>query len=277
MKSIAEILKQAAESEDPQNQTSSINEDVEESELTKIIDRQVALFNNSKGSGSCIDCNGKGLIATREGNYQITHYCNCKIKKDAAELMRKNGFGKMSELTLDDYHVEYDWQKVVKKAALDFVNEENPVGFLITGQPGCGKTLLLSCLANELYLKTSIAPLYISFTSWLSSLKDVLGSGKLIYDEINKLKYAPILLLDDVLKSSTLGRVTPFDLETLFQIIDYRYKTDSLITLISSELLPDSLYQVDKAIAGRIIQMSSKFNIQIKENKKYDFRLPTED
>lgn len=265
-------------SQDLKKEISSTDDVEVEKEIGYIqkIDRQVALFNESVGTGNCELCKGKGIIFVREGNYPAIKSCRCKIQKEANELLIKNGFGRMANYTLDSYVVEYEWQSNVKKSAFDFINQDVPRGFLITGQPGSGKTHLLACIANELFSKRAIIPLYISFTSWVSSLKDSLASGKTIGDEIKKLQSAPILLLDDVLKSSTLGRITPFDLETLFQIIDFRYKANSLITLMSSELLPDTLYRVDNALAGRMFEMSGSFNIQIKENKNYDFRLPEE-
>lgn len=83
---------------------------------------------------------------------------------------------------------------------------------------------------------------------------------------ISELQKPEVLYIDDLFKEGA----TDADIRLAFQILDYRYR-NSMCTVISSEQTLDEIYHMDKAIGGRIAEMSIKINIPKDDGK--DFRL----
>lgn len=79
---------------------------------------------------------------------------------------------------------------------------------------------------------------------------------------------ADVLYIDDFFK----GKISETDKTLAFDIINYRYN-NSLVTIISSELLLQELIDVDAAIAGRIKQMSADYIVQIAYDDERNYRL----
>ena len=87
------------------------------------------------------------------------------------------------------------------------------------------------------------------------------------FAEIDKLKSADVLYIDDFLKSSEPKK----ELNIAFEIINQRYISDRT-TIISSELHIDKLRDFDEAIAGRIKQKSKLNTILIKFEPTRNYR-----
>ena len=76
------------------------------------------------------------------------------------------------------------------------------------------------------------------------------------------------IYIDDFLKSSKIEN----ELNIAFEIINSAYIKHKIL-IVSSELTLDRINSFDEATAGRIIERSSKFIIQIQKNPDRNFRL----
>lgn len=140
--------------------------------------------------------------------------------------------------------------------------ENNWLAFL--GQPGSGKTHLLIAIANNL-LSRGHPVLYFQHVEGFTELRRLLAdNGDNVLAKVMEVKRAPILLWDDLFKGRETP--TPWVLETVFEIINYRY-LNCLPTLFSSELLPKDLMALDVAIASRILERAKERTVVITDPK----------
>lgn len=98
-----------------------------------------------------------------------------------------------------------------------------------------------------------------------------------VYAEMmDKFKTVPVLYIDDLFKTGkadTLQKPTPADINTAFELLNYRYNKPDLITIISSESQIADLINIDEAIAGRIKERCGDYLINIKPDKTKNYRL----
>lgn len=113
--------------------------------------------------------------------------------------------------------------------AQDFA--QNPGGWLVlTGGHGVGKTHLAAAIANHC-VYNGYPALFITFTDLLDHLRATFSPDSLTrYDQrFNEVRSAPMLILDNL----TLESATPWAVEKLKQLLDYRYITQ-LPTVITT-------------------------------------------
>lgn len=146
--------------------------------------------------------------------------------------------------------------------------ENNWLAFL--GQPGSGKTHLLMAVANRL-IEQGYSVLYFQHVEGFTELREALReSGEdSAAAKIAEIKKAPVLLWDDLFKGRE--EPTPWALETVFEIVNYRY-LNCLPTLFSSERLPQELLEIDEATASRILERAKGRTVIVKE-KAANYRL----
>jgi DNA replication protein DnaC len=143
-------------------------------------------------------------------------------------------------------------------------NRINSIALL--GQSGCGKTHLLMAIANQLMDK-GIPLLYFPFIEGFNEIKSNFDEMEA---KINKMQTIDVLFIDDLFK----GRIqpTPFQLEQMFAVINYRYM-NNLSMLISSEKSIQEIMAFDEALGSRIYEMSKDFTVEIKgEGLNYRLR-----
>jgi len=131
------------------------------------------------------------------------------------------------------------------EAALRFA--EAPQGWLVfLGVYGCGKTHLAAAIANRL-IEQGHAVLFVVVPDLLDYLRSSYAPGSPgSYDQrFEEVRNAPILILDDLGTQSS----TPWALEKLFQIFNYRYNA-RLPTVITSN---QKLEEIDLRIRSRMV------------------------
>ena len=106
---------------------------------------------------------------------------------------------------------------------------------------------------------------YMLWVDESNRLKQIITDSEEYNIAINEYKHIKVLYIDDLFKSQP----TPADLKLAFEILNYRYMQDDLITIITSEMLLDNL--PDEAIAGRIKQRCGN-NIFALVGKEKNFR-----
>jgi DNA replication protein DnaC len=138
---------------------------------------------------------------------------------------------------------------------------------LLMGQSGSGKTHLTMAVANAVMETHLIGVTYMEYREEVTKLKQLVNDYERYEREINRLKYAECLMIDDFLK----GKVTDSDINPVFDIVNYRY-FNCLSMIISTEKTMTELRDYDEAIASRILERATGHIIRI-EGRNYNHRL----
>jgi len=136
----------------------------------------------------------------------------------------------------------------------------------LLGKPGSGKTHLLIAIANNL-LGQGVGVLYFP---WVEGFNDLKSNFDAIQDKIHRIKQVEVLFIDDLFKGRR--QITDFQIEQMFEIINYRY-LNHLPIMISSEKDIDQLCEIDEAIGSRIYEMTKNFTVVLKGDKRLNYRI----
>ncbi len=144
------------------------------------------------------------------------------------------------------------------------IRKERCNSISLLGQPGSGKTHLLTAIANNLISK-GISVLYFPYVEGFNDLKDDFSK---LEEKLERMKKVDVLFVDDLFKPAKgVPRATEWTVEQIYAVINYRYLNHMPI-LISSELTVDELVDVDEALGTRIYQMCKEFTVVIKGDRK---------
>lgn len=155
-----------------------------------------------------------------------------------------------------EYFREFDRIKGTRK---------NSIALL--GQPGSGKTHLLTAIANNLMQKKNIPVLYFPYVEGFNDLKD---DFEKLEAKLEHMKNIDVLFIDDLFKPTGKDRkprATEWQIEQMYAVINYRYLNYKPV-LVSSELTVDELVDIDEALGTRIYEMCSDFTVVIKGDRK---------
>lgn len=128
--------------------------------------------------------------------------------------------------------------------------QKNGQGLLFWGNVGTGKTFLAACIANAL-MEQNIPVLMTSFPKLLNALGGLYSEERNHY--LQSLNQYRLLVIDDL----GVERETSFVLETVYLVIDERYKSGkpSLITTnLSLQTLKSPMDLEHGRIYGRILE-----------------------
>ena len=137
------------------------------------------------------------------------------------------------------------------------VQEQENNWLVFLGQPGAGKSHLTLAVANSL-IKQSIPVFYFQHVEGFKEMVGMIRRNDNIQPKIEEMKKVQVLVWDDFWKPVTdkdrrRKNPTPFEIETAFEIINYRY-LNLLPTIINSERTPKELVDIDEATGSRIIE-----------------------
>ncbi|OLS39191.1 ATP-binding protein [Bacillus sp. MRMR6] len=203
--------------------------------------------------------------------YEVLKDCVCAPKRQATHLMKFSEItDEFKKMTFGNFTLEGKPEAIQKahQCAVDYyksfdhIKDQRCNSISLLGQPGAGKTHLLTALANNLIMKKQISVLYFPFVEGFNDLKD---DFNLLEEKLTKMKRVGILFIDDLFK----GRKDPtdFQIEQMFAVINYRYLNHKPI-MISSEKTVDELCDIDEALGTRIYQMSKNYTVVIKGDRK---------
>ena len=237
----------------------------------------------------CEKCKNKGFIAeailTGYGYWtKVENYCECqKIRKTMKQIQKSGLSNMLNKYRLDNYVIDETWQETIREEAFDYIdcimdvnqaNTDKP-WYFIGGASGAGKTHICTAICGEL-LQAGIPVRYMLWRDDSVKLKSSIMDSELYSKEINELKNVTILYIDDLFKSGYMNSNKPSiaDINLAFEIINYRYNIPELITIISSEYMPEKLENIDIGIAGRIYERAKPYvyNIHIDGKKNYRLR-----
>ena len=229
------------------------------------------LFNITEGNLNlddginCPICKNKGKISYIENGYEKVRNCECMAKRKLYHRFIATGISKdqFKKYKLSNYLTNKEWQKssleLAKNYLKDIINNKKYYWFYIGGISGSGKTHL--CTGIITYLVN--AKYDIKYFVWNTEISNLISLKKSFsidgQDEyrkkIKELKKCQVLYIDDFLQ---LDNNLEESMSIAYEIINARYTDDSLITIISSEIIQDKLYKMSRAICGRIIEKANK-------------------
>lgn len=227
------------------------------------------------GIYECEECSNHGYIIYFDENDEMKYQqCRCYQIRQARRKMRDLGLLKYcgDNNSFDEFIATEQWEKRVKKSAMDFVNNYHNKFFYIGGQIGAGKTKICSLIICNILMKARISYEYIIWGDTARTLA---------FDDKNKkemeyLKEIELLYIDDFLRSTARNelKITQWERDVVMELINYRY-INNKTTIISSELYFNELAEVDDSVASRIYENSDngKYCLSIKREKNRNKRL----
>ncbi|MCY8663673.1 ATP-binding protein [Bacillus haynesii] len=216
----------------------------------------------------------------REWKTAYSKQCDCVRRKKIARIMAASGiteefenlvFGNFKtegkpELIKEAYDCAVEYFKDFEKIR---GNRSNSIALL--GQPGSGKTHLLTAIMNNLIKKKSVHCLYFPYVEGMGDLKKDFDQLETKLDAMRKVE---VLFIDDLFKPARgEPRATEWQVEQIQSVVNYRY-LNHLPLLVSSELTTDELLDIDEALGSRIHQMCREYTVIIKGDRmKLNHRL----
>ena len=219
-------------------------------------------FNKTPGNLEGYDCplclNRGHSYKTDEEGHLISVPCKCMTVRNNQRRLEQSGLADLiGRYTLDAWETAEEWQAAVLEKAKRYA--ENPDGwFSICGKPGTGKTHICTAICGEL-MKRGYDVRYMLWRDVATTLKANSMDDAAAYSrEIEPLKTVKALYIDDFLKTGNRKPPTVMDVNLAFEIINARYNTAGLITIVSSERSLDELMRIDEATASRIYERTKK-------------------
>ncbi len=226
---------------------------------------------------NCLNC--KGLLACKnkvkghaylpeveDGNIKFGYKkCNKQKKFDKENAYLENIYSfdipeaiktaKIKDIYTEDKN-RFKTIKWLDKFIKSYHKNPNQKGLYLSGSFGSGKTYLISATFNEL-AKEGVKGAIIFWPEFLVHLKSLFGKDD-YQANLDKIKRAPLLLIDDIGSEQTTGWSRD---EVLCPILQYRMQ-ESLPTFFTSNLSIDLLQQhlatssgaIEEVKAGRIIE-----------------------
>ncbi|WP_083256139.1 ATP-binding protein [Domibacillus iocasae] len=199
--------------------------------------------------------------------------CECVERRKRERLMKSSDItDEFRKLRFQNFRIEGKHPIVVqaKQCALSYFSEfdnvrslrENSISLL--GQPGAGKTHLLTAVANNLIDRKGVSVQYFPYIEGTKELRD---DFNLLTEKLERMKKADVLFIDDLFKPvKRVPRASDWQVEQMYDVLNYRY-LNHLPIMVSSELTIHELVEVDEALATRISEMSKSFTVVIKGNR----------
>lgn len=208
--------------------------------------------------------------------------CKCEVEAFDAEQKEFQNFQREREVRelfsisqVGDRYLQADFKTFqmrpgsenvfkVSQYYVDVFETFDRESLLLWGEPGNGKTHLAAAIHNELRAK-GLVVVFVSMPDLLSKIKATFNRNNKESEEqiLRALSICDLLIIDDLGAEKTSDWVE----ETIFKIIDNRYRRNKPI-LATSNMAPKELpEQIGKRANDRIVEM-----MQPIENKATSFR-----
>ncbi|MBE6674294.1 MAG: hypothetical protein E7596_04210 [Ruminococcaceae bacterium] len=222
----------------------------------------------------CHECNNKGIVFKARGEELVSAKCKCLEIRKSLRVLKESGIGQAIEKkTFDNFKVEEEWQGNMKELCLRFLNQSCNRAFFIGGQCGCGKTHLCTAMCGH-YIREGKAVRYLVWPKEVKTLKALLNERE--YDRhISAFINTEVLYIDDFFKQRQGSEPTSADVNIAFEILNARLCDPNKITIISSELVFDTLLTYDEGTISRIAELAGIFLLNICKDRDKNYRLKT--
>lgn len=248
-----------------------LSSSLEYKKLKQLIDKKIdEEKNNPKKLYKCEKCKDTGVIVIKYTNefglkVEGSRECECSKAKRFQRRIEKSGLKeKFDTLTFEKFEAYNDELKLNKALALGFAKEDLSNTILLLGQSGSGKTHLATAICKEILYEKNTPLIYESYRELIGKIKPLTMNLEERVKAIGVYKDAPVLYIDDLFK----GNTTAVDESIIFEILDYRYSR-KLKTIITSEKTIEELFDINEALAGRLVEDSKGHILRFDETKNY--------
>ncbi|MCV9886267.1 ATP-binding protein [Metabacillus halosaccharovorans] len=231
-------------------------------------------YDQSQRDYQCPKCKDQtGFIEVRDGG-EVWVRCDCIKWRKVKSLMKASEItNEFKKLGFQNFNTK-DKPTIIKdvyETALEYFQEFQAIkgqrknSIALLGQPGSGKTHLLTAISNNLISRLHVPVLYFPYVEGFNDLKDDFNQLEI---KLERMKNIEVLFIDDLFKPVRgKPRATEWQVEQMYSVINYRYLNHKPI-LISSELTVDEIVDIDEALGTRIFQMCQNYIVVIKGDRK---------
>lgn len=228
----------------------------------------------------CPVCKNKGLVAflNEDGAFAV-HDCSCRRIRSSRISAVKSGLGELLNKRVNTFQAEAPWQAQLRERTIAFIecfrrqDTQLPKGFVMLGQSGCGKTHLCAAVCN-FFIDQGKQVRYMSWLNTTDELKILRIEEPASYRRrMEELSCADVLYIDDLFKAKSIQGISERDVTLAFEILNHRLNLPEGITIVSSEWLAEDLRKVDTAVAGRLLELSGNYLLQIPRGDRYNRRI----
>lgn len=216
----------------------------------------------TEGNYDCSRCKDTGYILIDNKTARI---CPCREQKRIEKLFESSQITPaFRQKTLENYTTDKTpiSKDMLQCGKLYLENYQTGAWLVLLGEPGSGKSHISLAVGNEL-IKQGVPTLYFQHVEGMKELVNLIREDKSVTDKISAMKQVDFLIWDDLFKPTGDKLPKPFQIETAFEVLNYRY-LNLLPTAINSERTAKELLEIDKAIGSRIIERGKGFTVTAK-------------
>ena len=220
----------------------------------------------------CPICRNKEFVLTLEGKQRRSHACSCvQIRQNLFRLRLRGLLDLYQHCTFPNFTTPQQWQQQAKSVAEAFSQSDLHHWFFLSGPSGCGKTHLCTAIAAQLILTGHDVQIFRR-VEWAAKAKSAITDTDAYAALLGPLKDCDVLYLDDFLKVQKGASPTAADIRLAFEVLDARYNSPDKSVILSSEFHLGQITGFDEALAGRIVERSAGFAVQIQNAPGRNYR-----
>ena len=242
----------------------------------KLLKMQCDSLNKMQGNLTgydCPECKNRGYINAIKDGQIIMKECRCSLIRRSIKNIERSGLKDLlDQYTFESYQVEDGWQRIAVDSAKRFLRDHDGKWFYIGGQVGAGKTHICTAIVGEL-LNIGLPAKYMLWRDEVTSLKANIMDDVAYGRAMGRLKTVKVLYIDDFFKCKRGSTPTDAEVKIAFEILNSRYNSKNLITIISSELKVQDILSIDEAVGSRIYHRTKEYCLEIPRDKNRNYRL----